>query len=62
MLGYLFSTKAIIMKEKAKVQKDDFDIAEDDNIDNSGYRDIPTIGVSAPPPLWNIQYKCIGIL
>lgn len=55
MLGYLFSTKAIIMKEKAKVQKDDFDIAEDDNIDNSGYRDIPTIGVSAPPP--SVKYS-----
>ena len=49
MLGYLFSTKAIIMKEKAKVNKDDFECAEDDNIDNAGYRDIPTIGVSALP-------------
>lgn len=59
MLGYLFSTKAIIMKEKAKVHKDDFDCAEDDNIDNSGYRDIPTIGVSAPPlcEIFNINVQ-----
>ena len=48
MLSYLFSTKAIVMKERAKVNKDDSECDDDDNIDTAGYRDLPTVGVSAP--------------
>ena len=40
-LDHLFSVKKVIMKEKPKKKKDD-DEADEDDLDEAGYRDLPT--------------------
>ena len=46
-LDHLFSVKEVIMKEKPS-KKNDASAADDesDKLDENGYRDIPTVGVS----------------
>lgn len=46
-LDHLFSVKEVIMKEKPS-KKNDASAANDesDKLDENGYRDIPTVGVS----------------
>ena len=49
-LDYLFSTRDIVMKEKPKVKKDDkSDDDDDEMLDEAGYKNIPTVGVSYKP-------------
>ena len=47
-LDHLFSVKEIIMKEKSKKKEGDAeqDDEDDENLDEAGYRDLPTVGVS----------------
>ena len=47
-LDHLFSVKEIIMKEKSKKKKDDTEEEDEDDeiLDEAGYRDLPTVGVS----------------
>ena len=47
-LDHLFSAKEVIMKEKPKAKKDDSEPEDDADfiLDESGYRDLPTVGVS----------------
>ena len=47
-LDHLFSSIEVIMKMKPKKKKDEADSDDEDNddLDDSGYKDIPTVGVS----------------
>ena len=46
-LDHLFSTREIVMKEKPRKKKgDSVDDDEPDDLDDDGYRDLPTVGVS----------------
>ena len=47
-LDNLFEAREIMMKQKPKSKKDDSvsDDEDDETIDDDGYRDLPTVGVS----------------
>ena len=46
-LDYIFSAKEVIMKVKPGKKKEDVsDDDDNDELDEAGYRDIPTVGVS----------------
>ena len=55
MLDYLFSTRHIVMKERPKGNHEDSD--KEESIDDDGYRDLPSVGVSYPTHL-----PCIKII
>ena len=44
-LDYLFSTREIIMKERPKEKKNEAESEDEEIVDDSGYKDIPTVGV-----------------
>ena len=56
LLDYLFSTRDIVMKERTKGNKDTSEGDEDESIDNAGYRDLPTVGVSHPTHPFHKEY------